>query len=41
MKFINETVLDPAFENDIDRLIDEQMAKGKSDEEILAYIKGI
>ena len=41
MKFVNEAVLDPAFEKDIDRMIDDQISKGKSDEEILAYLSGM
>ena len=41
MKFVNEAVLDPAYEADIDRMIDEQMALGKTDDEILAYISGM
>ena len=33
--------MDSAFEKDLDAIIDEQMAKGKTDDEILAYVGGM
>ena len=40
-KFQRETVMDTAFEKELDGLIDEQMAKGKTDQEIIAYVGGL
>ena len=40
-KFMQESVNDTAFDKEIDDIIDEKIASGKSNDEILNYIGGL